>query len=356
MKPFYRTTFLSMGMLLVCSLPGLGFADAVPVVVPCDNCTLITQSKIDETNNQLVMVNGKLDINNTSLGLINTALIGIGKDIADIKNFLMSTADTAALFYSNFTAGAVAADQLIDPNNTATNSQTNSLSASFIGGTDVDNNQNAAYDATHPESTADGFSSLSATSLLQGDQYGTNQASMATRYITTLSGVAVRTTNPKESDKGAKKTLNRNNMMAAVQSLSAYNLSKLASERTGVKIQGSLANSSPPVDVSGNASTKTVLDYLYRTTVSNGDNFLTPIGTDSASTLSRKTVYLLAGVFTALYRMEQNEEQMIATQSATNSMLILLAQIMMESQPPNAEDVGDQAIGGANAATTGVSE
>ena len=68
---------------------------------------------------------------------------------------------------------------------------------------------------------------------------------------------------------------------------------------------------------SGKISKEGLLKYLMQSKVNN-PKWYTEMSTASPFTAVRESTFLLAAAVSELYRMEQNQEQMILTQTATN--------------------------------------
>ena len=346
MKHSKQVIGLFGSIALMVAIPSTGFSECL------DLCTLETNALITDTNSKLDNSNATLDdiqfeIDRTNFILdpLEALLISMDTNIDLIYKAMKPDEDNTLPIYSIMAANYYSAylTQLDDVENIA--SSTTTISDEFIGGSDGDENQDKALSSTKKQKNVD-YSSLSANSLFDGSEYSDEQATSASRYIKTLSGTALPTTVVDPGADDAVKMTNRNNTMAAVQSLSAYNLSSLTSKRIGApEVKDPLGN----VTTEGKPSSQATLDNIYETMVSE-PTFLSDIATDTSMDVGKKSLYLLVGAFTALYRIEQNQQQLIATQSATNSMLILLAQVMAEMQPDAAME-GEEAEAGASMST-----
>lgn len=302
--PFSTSVLAAVAMTV--SSPPLLADDGTPASSTCDGCSIMTT--------------------------IEAILQNIADNMTAIKNALVSSTDDAAQFYSEFTAAYSATDAFAQASDNLTKSQTETLMQQFQGGATESDNISNAYSGLSIAPVGI-YSPLSAYSLLGTGiytdpttgatsplyAYNSDQQKAADLYSRFLSGNAVPITAPATvSSTDDKKQANMYRTLAAVQSLNAYNLSTLYAERYPIQTPTSLAT----LFQSSYISSQALIEYIQQEKVSNSD-WLKGIATASPLDLSRDTVYLLAGIFGAIYRMEKNQERLLATQTATNTLSLL---------------------------------
>lgn len=283
-----------------------------------------------------------------ALSTISGYLSQIASDISAIKDTLVDTSDDAGASYGYFISSlsAMKSDRYLKDLNNTTNEKSNAMSNDYQEG-----EIGSAYGA-YKQETYGNYSSLNATSLFGNNLYTSDQEKAAERYMGLLAGSALPGALPEStSDDGGKKKMNKYNTIAAVQSLNSYNVSTIYSARSRVNTPSSLDS----VLSSPQSSRGELLDYIYRGMVLD-DAWLTGIAGDTPIDLSRKTVYLLVGAFTALYRMEKNQQQMLATMTAANTLTIANIQAMEEMSQKMGADKSDEEIVGEYEGNSGQEE
>jgi len=159
--------------------------------------------------------------------------------------------------------------------------------------------------------------SASVATVFDNDIIESSDQSAAQDFLKLLSGYSLPVPEPATGD-GSAVPNNRYNTMVAAQALNAYNMSALYASR---------------VDEGGN-SVKSKLKEIYKTVVSD-PQWINEINDDDTTQmeLSRKSIYLMTGIFSTLYQIQENQEKLIAALTANNTLSILSGQALMEMQP-----------------------
>ena len=224
------------------------------------------------------------------------------------------------------------------------------LDASFNSDDTLAKSVNRAYNIN--TSSTGGYSGLSAYSLLglthtvyqnhdyYTKTYSTDQAKAAGNYIKFLAGTALPVDEPDGNTLKDKEQINLIRTMQAVQSLNAYNLSKLYTSRLPIASTSALKLSGMGTP-EGMISKEGLLKYLLQSKVNN-PAWYTQMSTASPFAAARESTFLLAAAVSELYRMEQNQEQMILTQTATNTATLAMAKTMM-MQMQQASNIANRA-------------
>lgn len=158
--------------------------------------------------------------------------------------------------------------------------------------------------------------------------YNPDQAKAAKEYIGFLSGSAMAMVKPSGSTLQDMQQTNLYRTLAAVQSLDAYNLSKLYAERSP-QLSTSAAHMDNIQTPEGEISTQGLVHYVLQNKVNNPD-WYKQMSKASPFTVMREGVYLLAAGVSELYTIEQNQQQMILTQTANNTVTLAMAKQFMD--------------------------
>lgn len=235
--------------------------------------------------------------------------------------------------------------QSIDTKQTA-----DALDARFNGQDTLAKTVNQAYNMD--TKGAGEYSGLSAYSLLglthsvyQNTSYYTttyndDQAKAAADYVQFLSGAAMPIQAPEGDSLQDKEQVNLLRTMQAVQSLDAYNLSKAYTARLPIALASDFKLDGVGAP-DGRISKEGVVQYLMESKVNN-PNWYTQISTASPFTAVKEGVFLMAAVVSELYQIQQNQQQMILTQTATNTATLAMAKTMM-LQMQQSSDLASQA-------------
>lgn len=157
--------------------------------------------------------------------------------------------------------------------------------------------------------------------------YSSDQQKAAKDYIKFLSGSAMPVQIPQGDSIENKQTVNLLRTLQAVASLSAYNLSKVYASRLPVAKVSSLKVNG--IDVpGGKISQQGLMKYLMQAKVNN-PKWYQEIAKSSPFTAMREGVFMLAAAVSELYQMQQNQQQIIVTQTATNTANLAMAKAML---------------------------
>lgn len=156
-------------------------------------------------------------------------------------------------------------------------------------------------------------------------KYDAQTQEAAQHYSGYASGAALSIKKPKSSpdtDTAFNETANYNTL-TAIQSLNNYNFSKLYASRLPVKAPDSLTNIS---DVNnGSISSQQLFQYLAMHKATD-PAWYKAMQKASPFTDMRELLNFSAGIFMELHQMEQNQEQILATLSAQNTLMIMMEQ------------------------------
>ena len=206
----------------------------------------------------------------------------------------------------------------------------NTLTTQYQGANTVADNINRAY-ALDQQSFGN-YSNLSAYSLLGLSKtnnlysvtYNNDQQKAANQYAAFLAGDALPLMKPQGDDSSLKTraALNGYRTMAAIQSLDAYNVSKYLASRTGIVSTNKPGLKDIPTP-NGQISRLGLNRYLLMKKA-NDPNWYNTLQTESPYAVMRDGVSLLGASLSELYQIEQNQEQMILTQTATNTATLAM--------------------------------
>lgn len=264
---------------------------------------------------------------------IKNGVFGIENTVNNIAKMLLETPKNIG---NDITAWA-SVNKLSQTQSMLTKAYNNSLDASFKGKNTVSETVNTAYNMnTKPVGI---YSPLSAYSLLGLTQtsannkiyytktYNNAQAQAAGGYVKFLAGAALPSPSATGDSIKAKQEENLIRTMQAVQSLDAYNLSRLYASRMPIASSSALKLNGIGTPA-GKISKEGLLKYLMQSKVNN-PAWYTQMSTASPFTAVRQGTFLLAAAVSELYRIEQNQEQMILTQTANNTATLAMAKTMM---------------------------
>ncbi len=170
--------------------------------------------------------------------------------------------------------------------------------------------------------------------------YNDDQTKAAADYIQFLAGAALPIQAPTGDALKDKQEINLLRTMQAVQSLDAYNLSQAYTSRLPI----ALANDFKLDGIGtpdGRISKEGVVDYLVESRVNNPD-WYTQVSNASPFTAVKEGVFLLAAAVSELHQIEQNQQQIILTQTATNTATLAMAKTML-MQMQQADAIASQA-------------
>lgn len=182
-----------------------------------------------------------------------------------------------------------------------------------------------AYD--NIKATVGKKSSLSADNFLAPNKYNSdNQAKAAKNYVALASGSAIAPAPPTGISKTKPTSqqaqyLNEYHTLAAIHSLSSYNLSKLYAQRVGMNTKDipSLTDTNQKT-----ISSKQLFQYLQMHKATD-PSWYKKMATASPFTVIREIANFAAGGFMALYRIEQTQQQILATLSEQNTLMLMQA-------------------------------
>lgn len=314
MKKLTQTAGMILAGTLAAVAPAMGFAEDP---INCDTCNHYTE------------VESKLASISTNINAIKQVIVDAAGGAGNAYGTLISAYEESNNFEQ---AAKVIAEEKADE-----------ISRTFLStsGQDADSNQSAVYGDLMANEDIGGYSNLSATSLFSSrtvggnnfNLYDSNQEQAAEEYIRFLSGSQIPALRGDPSSDGGKKTMNIYHTIAAAHSMNAYALSTIYAGHAPINKPASLDEILDGDDISSGA----IMDYIYRDTVLD-NTWLTAIGTDGPVDLSRKTVYMLVGVFATLYRIEQNQRLQIGTQTAANSLQMIAIQAQADAVPEGLKD------------------
>lgn len=205
---------------------------------------------------------------------------------------------------------------------------------------------NQAYDL--PVQPQGDFSPLSAFSILGNAEYKGNyyttynpdQQKAAKTYMSFLSGTAIPMISPADaSDTQGKKQINMARTLAAIQSLDAFNVSSIYAERypTIDAFQNGVTIPTPD----GKISQLGLIRYELQQSINNPD-WYTDMSKAPPAVIERQILFVLATGVSELYKIEQNQEQMLLTQTATNTATLAMTQTLMDAMNKSTASIPSQ--------------
>ena len=213
----------------------------------------------------------------------------------------------------------------------------NSLDANFNSDGTLAKSVDQAFNINTKGSGA--YSGLSAYSLLgttltkynnqnyYTETYNDDQQKAAGDYIKFLSGSAMPVQLPQGDSIQDKQTVNLLRTLQSVASLNAYNLSQVYASRLPIAKVSSLKVNG--IDVpGGKISQQGLMKYLMQSKVNN-PQWYQEIAKSSPFTAVREGVFMLAAAVSELYQIQQGQQQMIITQTATNTANLAMTKAML---------------------------
>ena len=263
----------------------------------------------------------------TLLEEIETTLTQIGTELNAIALSLFA----APTDLGNYLAKIQAMNVISQKSASDTQKSTDQLSGLFLTKDSVDATVSHAYNLS--TDGAGDYKGLSAYSLLGLDEdnntisatYSADQVTAANVYKTFLAGGALAMpvpANAKTMDDKQQANLIRT--MAAIQSLDAYNVSRVYAAHYPHDAKKLKLDWPTPT-----ISEQELIRYQMQANVSNPE-WYTQMASASSTEVSRQILFVLAAGVSELYRIEQNQEQMLLTQTAGNTIAIATAQTMMQ--------------------------